>query len=100
MGVGRVKEDGVAVLFPIKMGMDGKVAVGRLGSWVGICTMVGEGVMDGVNEAVGVSSGVRLTVALGTGVAAGWLAHAEDRTAKAVKRKSLLKRDLVEVITP
>jgi hypothetical protein len=71
MGVGgTMGVTGVAVYFPIKIGMGIKVAVGWFGSHVGICTMVGEDVMVGVTVTVGVSMGVKVTVAVavGTGV--------------------------------
>lgn len=64
---------GVAVSFPIKMGMGTNVAVGRFGSWVGKCTIVAEAVMVGVIDAVEVIVGVKVTVAVpvGAGVSVG-----------------------------
>ena len=65
IGVGGIT--GVAVSFPIKIGMGGKVAVGRFGSCVGKCTIVGDAVGVGVMEAVGVFVGVEDTVAVAVG---------------------------------
>jgi len=64
---------GVAVSFPMKMGMGTNVAVGWLGSWVGMRTIVDVALSVGVAEGARVSIGVGLTVAvaLGTGVLAG-----------------------------
>lgn len=49
---------GVAVTSPIKIGIGGNVARGRLGSWVGIFTIVGDADRIGVKVAVGVSINV------------------------------------------
>ena len=53
---------GVIVLMPAIIGIGTNVAVGKFGSWVGKCTIVGEGVMDGVTVLVGVILGVKITV--------------------------------------
>ena len=64
---------GVMVFSPEKIGIGTKVSVGKFGSWVGKCTIVGEGVMVGVIVAVGVMLGVYVTVAVdvGKGVSVG-----------------------------
>lgn len=64
---------GVMVFSPEKIGIGAKVSVGKLGSWVGKCTIVGEGVIVGVIVAVGVMLGVYVTVAVdvGKGVSVG-----------------------------
>ena len=51
----------------------GKSSGGKFGSWVGKCTIVGEGVIVGVIVAVGVMLGVNVTVAVdvGKGVSVG-----------------------------
>ncbi len=49
---------GVAVYSPMKIGMGANVEVGTFGSQVGMRTIVGEGVMDGVIEGVQVGKGV------------------------------------------
>lgn len=61
---------GVAVSIPIKMGTGSKVAVGRLGSWVGKRTMVADAVGIGVFADVAVSAGVNVMsdVLVGGGV--------------------------------
>jgi hypothetical protein len=48
----------------MKMGIGSKVGVGRLGSWVGMRMIVGEGVMEGVIEGVSVLKGVTVTVSV------------------------------------
>jgi len=53
---------GVIVLMPAMIGIGTNVAVGKFGSCVGKCTIVGEGVMDGVTVLVGVMLGVNITV--------------------------------------
>jgi len=58
---------GVAVSFPIKIGIGAKVEVGKLGSCVGKRTMVAEGVMEGVIVGVCVMVGVNVTVAVAVG---------------------------------
>jgi len=64
---------GVMVFSPEKMGIGTKVSVGKFGSWVGKCTIVGEGVIVGVIVTVGVMLGVNVTVAVdvGKGVSVG-----------------------------
>jgi hypothetical protein len=71
LGVG--VKNGVAVNFPIIIGIGMPVDVGWNGSNVGICTIVGEGVMVGVTVAVGVFVGadVIVTVAVEAGTLVG-----------------------------
>jgi hypothetical protein len=58
---------GVAVSIPIKMEIGTKVTVGKFGSCVGKCTIVGEGVILGVIVAVGMTLGVNIKVAVSVG---------------------------------
>ena len=58
---------GVIVLMPAMIGIGTNVAVGNFGSWVGKCTIVGEGVMDGVSEALAVMLAVNTAVEVSTG---------------------------------
>jgi len=59
--------NGVEVSAPIKIGMGTKVAVGRLGSCVGKCKMVGEGVKVVVTVGLGVLVGVDVMVGVEEG---------------------------------
>jgi hypothetical protein len=58
---------GVAVSFPIKIGIGTKVEVGKFGSCVGMRTIVAEGVTEGVIVGVRVIVGVNVTVAVEVG---------------------------------
>ncbi len=61
---------GVMVFTPAMIGIGTNVAVGKFGSCVGKCTIVGEGVMDGVTVMVGVMLGVKITVGVSTAAGA------------------------------
>jgi hypothetical protein len=73
----------------MKITIGAKVAVGRFGSCVGMWTIVAEGLMVGVIEAVGVMLGVRVMVAVfvAGGMDVGWGGPKNGTPAHACKNK-------------
>jgi len=102
-GVGGIT--GVAVYSPIKIGMGANVEVGTFGSQVGIRTMVGDGVIEGVMEGVHVGNGVNVinSVEVGSGVFVGrlkisFIEHACNKTAIIATRYNLRISLLINAI--